>query len=123
MKGESGTEFANPTYWAFIKSYEAIAKEVHGTAVRKGWWASNRNDGEMIALMHSELSEALEALRASNPPSDKVPGFSSVEEELADVLIRIMDYGTARGFRLAEAVLAKANMNETRSYKHGGKLF
>jgi NTP pyrophosphatase (non-canonical NTP hydrolase) len=84
---------------------------------------SNKNDGEMIALMHSELSEALEALRHGNPPDDKVPEFSGVEAELADVIIRIFDLASQRGWRVAEALVAKMEMNKGRSVKHGGKLF
>ena len=83
----------------------------------------NKNDGEMIALMHSELSEALEALRHGNPPDDKIPEFSGVEAEIADTIIRAMDLAAARGWRVAEALVAKMEMNKGRSVKHGGKLF
>lgn len=82
-----------------------------------------RNDGEMIALMHSELSEALEALRHGNGPSDHIPEFSGVEEELADVVIRIADYAQKRGLRVAEAIIAKMAFNNNREHRHGGKAF
>jgi len=82
-----------------------------------------KNNGEMIGLMHSELSEALEALRHGNPPDDKIPEFSGVEAELADVIIRIFDLASQRGWRVAEALVAKMEMNKGRSVKHGGKLF
>ena len=107
----------------FVGHYNALAKAVNQNAVSKGWWDDERNDGEMICLMHSELSEALEGLRHGDPPDDHIPEFRSSEAELADVVIRIMDYGAARGLRIAEAIIAKTEYNKTRPHKHGGKRF
>ncbi len=107
----------------FIDSFNAVAAGVNQTAIEKGWWKGERNNGEIIALMHSELSEALEALRHGNPPDSHIPEFYGVEAELADVIIRIMDMAPARGWRIAEAVIAKIAYNRTRPVMHGGKKF
>jgi NTP pyrophosphatase (non-canonical NTP hydrolase) len=107
----------------FIESFDEMSADVHATAIGKGWWNSQRNDGELIALIHSELSECLEALRHGNPPDDKIPAFRGSEAELADAVIRIMDMSRARGWRVAEAIVAKAAFNATREIRHGGKAF
>lgn len=107
----------------FVNEFDKLAKEINRNAVNHGWWDGERNEGELIALMHSELSEALEALRHGNPPDNHIPEFSGVEAELADVVIRIMDVASAKGWRVAEAIIAKSNYNKTRPYKHGGKSF
>lgn len=101
----------------------SLAAVIYQNAKNKGWWDENRNDGEMIALMHSELSEALEGLRANDPPSDKITQFTSVEEELADCIIRILDFAHARNKRVVEAIFAKMQYNSLRAVKHGGKKF
>jgi NTP pyrophosphatase (non-canonical NTP hydrolase) len=62
-------------------------------------------------------------MRHGNPPDDHIPEFSGVEAELADVVIRIMDYAFARGLNIAGAIEAKAKYNESREMKHGGKIF
>jgi hypothetical protein len=107
----------------FVNSWIHLEAVCHGLSIEKGWWEKDRNDGEMIALMHSELSEALEGLRGGNPESEKIPGFSQAEEELADTIIRIADFSCARNYRLGQAVQAKFAYNTTRAHKHGGKKF
>jgi len=69
--------------------------------------------------MHSELSEALEGLRDGNPPDKHVPEFTSAEVELADCIIRIMDFAQGCNMRVAEALIAKHQFNKTRPRKHG----
>lgn len=93
----------------------------HGLAKRAGWWndpatgePKDRNDGEMIALMHSELSEALEGIR-KNSDDSHLPHRKSVEVELADTLIRIFDYAGARNLDLAGAVIEKLAFNQRRA--------
>ena len=107
----------------FALGWGELANRVHAIAIEKGWWQKERNDGEIIALIHSELSEALEGLRKNNPPSEHIPGFSSVEEEYADVVIRIMDHAKAKKYNIPDAIAAKIEFNNNRPYKHGGKSF
>ena len=96
-----------------------LCKICYKRAKQKGFWDIERNDGELIALMHSELSEALEGLRHGNPKSDKIPEFSAIEEELADVIIRICDMAGGRKLRIEEAIIKKLEYNKTRKKKHG----
>lgn len=103
----------------FIDSIELISEIIYNITDSKGFHRQDRKFAEEIALMHSELSEALEADRINNPESKKIPGFSQVEEELADVIIRILDSAKSRDYNIGEAIIAKLQYNSMREYKHG----
>lgn len=112
-----------------IEARERFAKDgldeaidlAHDTATNAGWYRDpatgapiQRNFGEVVALMHSELSEALEADRKSLM-DDHMPHRSGVEVELADCVIRIFDTARALGLDLAGAIIEKNRFNRTRA--------
>jgi NTP pyrophosphatase (non-canonical NTP hydrolase) len=107
----------------FVQNFLSVQEAVYANARDKGFYDKPREDGTAIALMHSELSEALEGLRKGNPASEHIPEFSSLEEELADTIIRAMDMAAHKGLRLGEAIEAKHAFNKNRTRMHGGKAF
>lgn len=96
-----------------------VAEDVHSNSVEHGFWPNGqRNFGEAIALVMSELGEAMEAHR-KKAMAEHIDGFCGVEEELADAVIRIMDLAVGLGIDLGGALLAKHEYNKSRPHKHG----
>lgn len=103
----------------FVFFFNKLQAKAHANAVAKGFWDSERSDGESIALIHSEVSESLEGLRNGNPPDDKVPQHGNSQTELGDAVIRIMDFAAKKGWNVAQAMIDKMKYNAQRAYKHG----
>lgn len=119
-------------------SLNELAQEIHLTAKKHGWWQKEviptpngdisiePNIPEKLALIHSEVSEALEESRIGTPltstflgTDDKPIGFSS---ELADIIIRVLDLAAYLSIDIDKAVAAKVAYNKYRPYRHGNKL-
>lgn len=94
-------------------------------SVNHGWWEPPPEDGTVISLIHKEVSEVLDTLRTctSHHESQKIPGFSNLEEELADVILQVMVFAERKKVRLGAAVAAKHEFNKKRPHRHGGKAF
>jgi NTP pyrophosphatase (non-canonical NTP hydrolase) len=75
-----------------------------------------------IALIHSEVSEALEAVRKGIENDDKIPEYSGFEAEMADTLIRVLDLTGFTRDNLGGAFTRKLDYNKGREYKHGKKF-
>jgi NTP pyrophosphatase (non-canonical NTP hydrolase) len=103
-----------------IDWFQQVGDEIHANKLRHGWKVTKFEDWEdrnevpaVLALIHSEVSEALEAFRKND--------FENFKEELADVMIRVMGLAHGMEIDLKAAILAKVEKNRGREYKHGGK--
>lgn len=120
------------------RSVALLSVVCHGVASECGWWSdpktgeslkSKRNVGEMLCLVHSEISEAMEGHR-KNLTDDKLPHRKMIEVELADAMIRILDLAGGLDLDLAGALAEKLAFNTQRPdhkpenrIKDGGKAY
>ncbi len=115
-----------------------LANEIHTVSVNKGFYDGDRCAHEILALIHSEVTEALDELRIGRGKSEVLyegqPGFWSTTQselypkpvgfptELADVIIRTLDAAAFYGIDIDKVVREKIEYNKTRTYKHGKKF-
>ena len=118
-----------------ILGLKECAKDCHEAAVTGGWWHDSqgkkkeRNIGELLCLIHSEISEAMEGARKGLMDTH-LKHKSMMEVELADAIIRIFDLAESKGFNLVETIYEKLEYNKSRAdhkiknrLKEGGKKF
>ena len=98
---------------------DEFAAVLHANARDKGFWDENNGTIfylKQLAMVHSEVSEVLEAIR-------KEKGDDQVVEELADIIIRVLDAGLVRdgytSLSLEESLKNKAKTNVERPKMHG----
>lgn len=105
-----------------FRAVTLLANFCHGIAVESGWWTNphtgeslkgKRNVGEMLCLVHSEISEAMEGHR-KNLMDDKLPHRPMIEVELADAMTRILDLAGGLDLDLAGALAEKLAFNTQR---------
>lgn len=113
--------------------FRAMAEEVEACNREKGWYEHDRTFGEDVALLHSEVSEMLEAYRdhgtedatganwSDHPDEITNPKPEGVGSEAADILVRLLDTCARYDLDLFAEWRRKVNYNWTRPVRHGGK--
>lgn len=102
-------------------------QEAYTNAKEKGWHDKERSIGDLICLMHSELSEALEEHRNGRTPQEiyynpeKPNKPEGIPIELADCVVRVFDFCGLYGIDLEHALRIKMDYNTSRPYRHGDK--
>ena len=115
-----------------------LQTEVWKIAEKKGWHEGDEvSFGDFISNCHAELSEAFEIYRVKGAKAipivmpfelvehishREVGGPQGIPIELADVVMRILDFCETNGIPLYQAIEMKMNYNKTRSHRHGGKV-
>lgn len=110
-----------------MKTIKEWITEIHNNAVEHGFWEGERNFGELLMLIVSEASEALEEYRNGHAVNETYystdkqgnPKMEGVPSELADVVVRVFDLCAHYEIDLEKVIAEKHEYNKNRPYKHG----
>lgn len=112
------TPLMTETKWKLLESLLSdLGHDICLHMTKQGFNTSSKL--EDIALIHSELSEAVEGIRHNNASSDHIPDFTLEQEEFADTLIRMLHYKDKHKVDWVGAIKPKWNYNLTRPFRHG----
>lgn len=101
---------------------DSLCQDIYADNYARGFW-EEPNLPTKLALIHGEVSEALEALRLPDLAADKhLPQHSNFAVELADIVIRVFDLAGSQNIPLGQIINEKVEFNQGRPYKHGKKF-
>lgn len=115
----------------FLMGWHHFAAQLYAIGKASGFYDTPATDPKFnheqkLLLMVSEICEGMEGMRGAPWPGikdDKLTDRPMLEVELADAVIRIMNYASHTGLDVAGAIIEKAEFNKTRGHRHGGKRF
>ena len=129
---EAQVEYEGKDRWCVVQTLNGLASDMWLIAKSKGFHDKPLNVGEVCANIHAEVSELFEAHRNGKldclcDKQDKMDelGLGCLtcrQEELADILIRVLGVAHEWGIDLDRAVYLKSEYNRTRTRMNGGKL-
>lgn len=124
-----------------MENINELSKIIYQINKEKGFWEKDRPFSEVIALLHTELSEAFEEYRNKEKlPNNGMYYYSDKDgnkfetldaektlkpegmaSEMIDVIIRVLDWCGSQNIDVEQLIQEKLHYNKTRPYKHGGK--